>query len=202
MKGHLFLLLALGFSTQLLAGTYQDLRDDIEDLRNDIFLNEMYRQTDRIIESSRGKQGTQNSVDAYMSKLYLENRNKSNQLGYPQSNPITDPGSWVRVPNKNSPTPWFIYKPSIQKVSGNEYAYWDLVDMGSGYKAIGYDVLIMSVASKQIINCSNRKYKYQAFIDFTGKHGTGDIVKVKVGEILDSHNEEPLEVKKIVCPLR
>lgn len=49
MKFFLFLL-TLCFSAPLLAGSYQDLQDDIDDLKSTIQHNEMNRMLDKIIE--------------------------------------------------------------------------------------------------------------------------------------------------------
>ena len=177
------------------------IADSVYDLQMYLMEQELWRLTDQQVKQLQESRGRQNTVDTYMSTLYKENRKKASQLGAPKTNPIADPSSWARVANKKSTNPWFIHKPSIQRVSDNEYAYWSLIDTGpEPYKAIGFDVLIMSMASKEIINCSNRKYKYQAMIDFTGKHGTGEIIKINIWESLDSYKDEPVEIKEIVCP--
>lgn len=177
------------------------IADSAYDLQMYLMEQELWRLTDQQVKQLQQSRGSQNTVDTYLSTLYKENRKKAIQLGVPQTNPITDPSSWVRVANKKSTTPWFIHKPSIQKVSDNEYAYWSLVDISANpYKAIGVDVMIMSMASREVINCSNKKYKHQAHISLTGGYGTGEIINVGILESLNSYKDEPVEVKEIVCP--
>lgn len=48
----LFVLLVLSSAPFALAASYQDLRDDIEDLRNDIWMNEMYRRIEKLNEQN------------------------------------------------------------------------------------------------------------------------------------------------------
>lgn len=48
-----------------MAGNYQDLRDDIDDLKNDIWANEMYRRLDKLNE-----QNVSNTRQTYKRKYF------------------------------------------------------------------------------------------------------------------------------------